>query len=556
MSLSSHGLCSATSRTQKTRDSTKERPLPSTRESLAARSAQIGPFPFAIPALLFILAFGMRAWGVRFGLPEHFYHPDEHAIVDRATAILQTGDYNPHWFNYPSAYIYLQAVTYIPYFLISAARGFGDTIPLGFTPYGFYFVGRLTTALMGALTVLLVYVLGSRMFNRKTGLVSSLLLTFSLLHSVHSHYVTTDVPAAFFITLSFLFCYVAVDRATTKYYILAGLFAGLATSTKYPAFIAILPLLLLHLLTIQWRDWSSLCQRVGLTLGAFMAGFLLGTPYALLDLNTFLNSLGSVLSHYTASQPGFEGSDTGAWYVKQMLRSADGIMVAVGLGGIVWALFKHNRKDLLLLSFLIPYYLLLSLWRVRFERHLVALLPFLVILAARFLVEGVSGLSKRWPVVRKQEIPILACLSLLAIVISTKAIIDFDATLAQRDHRSIAAEWVNANIPPHSEVVSEAFSIPLDEDRFRLLQVVRIDSHDLEWYRQEGMEYVVVSDGHWRVLFREPEKYAREIETYNDIVEHSTVLQEFSREVPSSLAHGYLTIPIYHFPDVLILKLE
>jgi 4-amino-4-deoxy-L-arabinose transferase-like glycosyltransferase len=517
--------------------------------------------PLVVLCLLFLVAFGVRAWGARFGLPEYFYHPDEHAIVDRATAILRTGDYNPHWFNYPSTYIYIQALSYIPYFLISAARGFGGTIP-SFTPYGFYFAGRLMTVFIGALTVLLVYLLGKRMFGHRTGLLSSLLLTFSLLHTVHSHYVTTDVPVAFFVTLSFLFCYSAMEKGRAKDYILAALFAGLATSTKYPAFMVILPLLLLHLLTLRWGQWLSLGQRLGVSAGAFMAGFLLGTPYAFLDLNTFLNSLGAVLSHYGAAQPGFEGSDTSVWYVRQMLRSADGIVVTVGLVGIVWGLFRHTRKDILLLSFIVPYYLLLSLWKVRFERHLVVILPFLVILAARFLVEGVSWLSK---VVKPLagshlrevlEVLILACLAAVVLFMPARAIIDFDAALAQKDHRTIAAEWVNANIPPGSRVVAEAFSIPLDENRFQVEQVVRVDSRDLEWYRQEGVEYVIVSDGHWRVLFRQPERYAREIETYNDIVNHSILLQEFSTEVPPSLVQGYATIPIYHFPDVLILKLE
>jgi asparagine N-glycosylation enzyme membrane subunit Stt3 len=553
MSISLPHLSLAQENNRATGKSAQRQPGQDGRNTLAVRIRQL--VPFLIPSLLFLLAFGLRAWGTRFGLPEYFYHPDEHAIVDRATAILRTGDYNPHWFNYPSTYIYIQALTYIPYFLISAARGLGGRIPT-FTPYGFYFAGRLMTAFIGALTVPLVYTLGRRMFGRKTGLMSSLLLTFSLLHAVHSHYVTADVPVAFFVTLSFLFCYLATDTGAMKYYVLAGLFAGFATSTKYPAFITILPLLLVPLLTIRWGEWTALGQRLGLSLGAFMAGFLLGTPYAFLDLSTFLGSLGSVLSHYSARQPGFEGSDAGVWYARQMLGSADVLMVSIGLGGIVWALFKHTKKDILLLSFLLPYYLLLSLWRVRFERHLVALLPFLIILAARFLVEGVSWLSKRWPIMRRGEIPLLACLSVLAIVMPAKAIMDFDAALAQKDHRTIAAEWVNANIPTGSKVVSEAFSIPVDEERFEVKQVVRIDSQDLEWYRQEGIEYIIVSDGHWRVLFREPEKYAREIETYEDIVNHSNVLQEFSREIPSFLARGYLTIPIYHFPDVLVLKLQ
>ena len=98
--------------------------------------------------------------------------------------------------------------------------------------------------------------------------------------------------------------------------------------------------------------------------------------------------------------------------------------------------------------------------------------------------------------------------------------------------------------------------IPVDEERFDVVQLVRIDSEDLEWYLEEGVEYVIVSDGHWRLLFEDPERYAREIATYQDIINHSTVMQEFRAETPALLRRGYPTIPIYHFPDVLILRLE
>jgi 4-amino-4-deoxy-L-arabinose transferase-like glycosyltransferase len=510
---------------------------------------------WVLVSAFFAVALLVRAWGTRFGLPEYIYHPDEHAIVDRAAAILRTGDYSPHWFNYPSAYVYLQALSYVPYFLISAARGLGNTIPDP-APYGFYFAGRLMTAFVGALTVPLVYALGSRLYGRRTGLLSSALLTFCLLHVVHSHYVTTDVPAAFFVSLSVLFCALVIHSPKTRYTLLAGLFAGLAASTKYPAAMALIPVLVAQLFRPSARQGGALAQRLGLSAATFAGGFLLGTPYAVLELNTFLSSLASVVGHYGASQPGFEGGNTWLWYLREALTSADVVMVALGLVGILWASAKHRRGDLLLLSFLVPYYLLISLWRVRFERSLVALLPLLMVLAARLMVDAVSWLRTRWPVLRRLELPLLACVAAVAVLTPAWAILDFDKSLSQRDHRTLAADWVNANLPAGSKIVTEAFSIPLDEGRFQVTQLVRIDSQDLKWYDEKGIEYVIVSDGHWRVLLGQPQKYAGEIKTYNEILSHSVILQEFPGDVPSSLSRGYPTIAIYHFADVSILKLE
>jgi len=521
----------------------------------APASPDLDRLALLVVAALVLAAFVLRAWGARFGLPEAFFHPDEHAIVERAASILRTGDYSPHWFNYPSAYVYLQAIAYIPYFLISAARGFGNAIP-STAPYGFYFAGRLMTALLGAFTVPVVFALASRAFGRKTGLISAALLTFNLLHVVHSHYVTTDVPTAFFVALCLLFCFLSVQKGETKYTMLGALFAGLAASTKYPGGVVIVPVLVAQAFGHGRRNWSALAQWWGLCVGVFVGGFLLGTPYAFLELNTFLRSLATVVGHYGASQPGFEGSGSALWYLTQMLTSADAPVVALGLAGVVWAAVNHRRQDLLLLSFVVPHYLLISLWRVRFERNLVVLLPLLAVLGARVLGDVVSWVINKRASLRRWEVPILVCLTALVVVLPPKAAIDFDKAIAQKDHRTLAAEWVDANVPPGSRIVVEAFSIPLDEERFDLIELVRIDSEDLEWYVEEGVEYVIVSDGHWRILFQEPERYAREIATYDEILAHSSIVQDFPGRVPALLSRGYPTIAIYHFPDVLVLKMD
>jgi hypothetical protein len=311
-----------------------------------------------------------------------------------------------------------------------------------------------------------------------------------------------------------------------------------------------------QLLSRSTPQEQTVARRFGLSLATFAGGFLLGTPYAVLELNTFLSSLASVLGHYGASQPGFEGGNTWLWYLQETLTSADAVIIGLGLIGIVWAAVKHRRSDLVLLSFLVPYYLLISLWRVRFERNLVVLLPPLIVLAARLLVDAISWLRTRWRALRRWALPLLVSTAVVAVLMPARAVLDFDEALSQRDHRTLAAEWVDANLPAGSKIVTETFSIPLDEDRFEVVQLVRIDSQDLEWYEREGIDYVVVSDGHWRVLLGQPGKYAREIETYNDILSHSVMLYEFPGDVPSSLSRGYPTIAIYHFPDVSILRLE
>src|SRR5512140_548635 len=76
---------------------------------------------FALPAIL-VAAFVVRAWGVESGVP-HAVGIDEPAILDRALRILNTGDWNPHIFDYPTLVIYLHAVVSIALFLGGAVAG-------------------------------------------------------------------------------------------------------------------------------------------------------------------------------------------------------------------------------------------------------------------------------------------------------------------------------------------------------------------------------------------------------------------------------------------------
>ena len=55
-------------------------------------------------AAIVTMAFGLRLYGVRYGLP-YVYNPDEVAIMSRALGFAK-GDLNPHNFLYPTLYFY------------------------------------------------------------------------------------------------------------------------------------------------------------------------------------------------------------------------------------------------------------------------------------------------------------------------------------------------------------------------------------------------------------------------------------------------------------------
>ena len=63
----------------------------------------------------------------------------------------------------------------------------------------------MVSALAGTLTVVLIVLLGARLYGSRVGLLAGLLLAACVLHLQNSRYLTTDVPLTFFVMLA-LYC--------------------------------------------------------------------------------------------------------------------------------------------------------------------------------------------------------------------------------------------------------------------------------------------------------------------------------------------------------------
>ena len=505
--------------------------------------------------LVLVIGLGLRVWGVGFGLPAYArYHPDEHALVERAAQILWTGNWKLERFNYPPAYAYVQTIAYAIYFLYGVSQGLWEQLPLFVVP-NYYMVGRVVTALFGTLTIVVVYLAARQLHNRRTGMLAATLVGGNYLHIIHSHYATFDVMVGFWVSLTLLFSTLLRDRQEAKWYLLAGICAGLAGATKYNGAVAMILPLLAHVLSTQWGEWGWLNGRLFLSIGAFLLGFFGGNPYALGNLPEFLGGLGTVLHHYETQQPGFEGQGNWKWYPSVFLRSADSIWVVVGMLGLLGALWKDWRKGLLLLSFPIIYYAMAARFVVRFERNMIPLLPFLAIGGA-WLITALAGLvAQRFERRRWLSTTVTMLLISLVLALPLTATISFDSRLSRIDHRELAGQWVEENIEKGSKIAIEHYSIPFDHERYEVMDVVRASDHDLAWYRQEGFDVLIVSDGVWEVLKREPQNYSEKLDTLAEITGSGTLLAEFVPEPPGIVVAGYPTVAVYHYAPVRIYQL-
>jgi 4-amino-4-deoxy-L-arabinose transferase-like glycosyltransferase len=363
---------------------------------------------------LVAVALGLRAWGLGWGLPDgtryYPYHPDESVLLHAVCSVNPLrGDFRSGFYSYGSLYIFLSRLAYD---LLAPLFGWG-TLPRFHQPFGVWvgdfarllLVGRWLTLLMGVGTVLAVYGLARQLFGSRAGWLAAGFLVVAPLPVMLGHYMTVDVPATFFTTLSLLLSAAALrapePRRARWLIVGAGLAAGLATGTKYNSFPALFAagVPLWALARRHGFSRQEVAVPAGGTILACAGAFLLSTPGVLLEFTKFRMDL---LYEMALNQKGhgfiFQATPPAVLYHL-------GISLPIGLewplyllclAGLVWSCRKRTPEDWLLLLFLLPSFLLLAPAERKFVRYVTPLVPPLLVLAARCVDEGLAGRGGRW----------------------------------------------------------------------------------------------------------------------------------------------------------------
>lgn len=358
------------------------------------RKASLPLRALAAPLAIFALALAVRLIGITWGLPNatrwYSYHPDEsRQQIIGAVFNLLGGDWNPHFFNYPSLYIY---ATYIGYMILSAVglttQALNPDYPWNVTR-DILFAGRLFAACCGAGTAVLAYLTARELKLGRWAILAGVLAALTPGLVQHSHFATVDVPATFFVALCL---WLTVRAKNSRGLLWAAAVAGLATGAKYNGIIVLVaPLLALLLLPNL-----SFGKQVGLGLGMIavsLLAFLVTTPYALLSTQEFLGTgrfygngqnglLYELLRHpKEGSGEVFANTGNGWWYhfSFNMPFAFTWPLMLTGIGGGILA--ARDRKYWPLLAFAVIYFAAIGTSQVRFMRYTFLLAPVLCVTA-------------------------------------------------------------------------------------------------------------------------------------------------------------------------------
>ena len=423
--------------------------------------------------LILALGFLLRIWGISFGLPE-LYHADEPNVVNRALAY-GTGDLNPHYFKIPSLVSYGVFLTYGFYFLAARAlgwvKGMGDFQNLFFSdPTSFYLLARIFFgAILGTATLFVLYQLVKKWFSRDHALLASFLLACNFLHVRDCHYLYLDIPLLLTLVLCFFPIFKVLKEGERRDYFAFGILAGIAVAVKYNGVFIFAPWLVAHFLKKGMKPSSLLDPTLFLTGLVSIGVWGLLNPFSVIDFKSFAADVFNISE--------FEGFVGFTHHLTYSLHGGLGLpLLTLSLLGIVRGTRSHEKERKVTASFVLVYYLVLCLKSQPYDRYVLPLIPFLIILASDFLISLKVDLRAAAPVWWILALPVIAP-SLLKIYYS-------NVLFSNKDIRQVAREWIEVHIPPETKIALDVpFFLPrlrpslvqLEEKRGKILSDLHTD---------------------------------------------------------------------------------
>jgi YYY domain-containing protein len=274
-------------------------------------------------------------------------------------------------------------------------------------------LGRTVAATFDMISVFLVFLIGSRLYRRRVGLLAAAFAATSVLLIQHSHFFVVDSYANTFILGGIYFAVRVLDSGRLREYLFFGLALGMAVASKISAF----PLAGVVVLAAGLRAWQQPPEERlstlwiefrGLLLAAFVSllTFRILQPYAFTGTSFFDVRLNTAwledLSEQSVQSSG-AGNSPPAWQWADRTPILFSLknMVLWGLGPLLgitawvswgWALVRmfrgELRRHLLLVIWTGAFFLWQSMGFTAAMRYQLPVYPTLAILAAWGLWEA------------------------------------------------------------------------------------------------------------------------------------------------------------------------
>ncbi len=324
---------------------------------------------------------------------------------------------------------------------------------------------RSVNALFGALTTLPVYGAARRLAGTAAAATAGLLIVCSPLYDEISKLLISDLPSAFFATLCLYFAARLLESESSRDYLLAGVSAGLAAGSKYPAGLvaaAIVAVWAKHRLADRRWNWG-----LPLATMAAIVSFLVAIPSLLVAGSDAFTGGGrdiffGVRQYGGGGWIGVMRESNTLFYGSVTVESFGWLAVVAGSLGLVVMSPERRRALLWFLAFPLSYAILIAAMSMAVRRNLLPIVPALAVVLGIGLTAWLDPL-RRWSPWGPRLAGALIAIAAAAPMIRT---VENQLALTRPGTRQLTLEWIEENVPPGARFVQESYTPKLDPLRW------------------------------------------------------------------------------------------
>ncbi len=417
--------------------------------SLRAPSRERLVWGAAVAGLL-LLSLALRLWGNSHGLP-YAYNADENAHFVTRSIGLFGHDWDPNYYINPPAY------TYLVHIVLGVWYGGRAGVSNSFAadPTQIWIIARTVAAVMGTIAVWLLYLAGTRLVDRRVGLLSAGIFAVAFLPVFYSKLALNDVPTLAGLCLALWGAAGMLRHGRMRDYLVAGLGLGLACATKYTGGIVLLPIVAAAGAQFAAAGGRAAALRGIAIVGvAALACFFVANPYSLLDFSSFWDGLThqSDASGDAAGKLGLTQDSGYAYYLWSFGWGLGWLPLCFAVGGAVRLFVDERRLFWMLVPPIIVFVLFMGSQERYFGRWLMPVFPFVCVLAAYGAMELVDWVGRVVPALRPT---LVAAAVVLLCGQGFVYSLHSGLVLSREDTRNIARDWMVINVAERAKVVVE-----------------------------------------------------------------------------------------------------